>query len=138
MKFRDSASCSFTGTGVSLWRPMLIQTAPFLCRFHSCIFFSPFPLNSPSAVLFLSVLPLKQCLQKRWFSPFCPTPKADVRTVEFGLRFGRERPLTLPLLPFVAPLPSPPHPPAITALRVPALGVSPALGVGHDLLFTCE
>lgn len=61
-----------------------------------------------------------------------------MRIVEFGLQFGQETPLTVPLLPFVAPFSSPPHPPAIIALQVPALGVSPALGVGHDLLFSCE
>lgn len=54
------------------------------------------------------------------------------------MEFAQEKSLNTDTAAFVAPFSSPPHPPTITALQVPALGVSPALGVGRDLLFTCE
>jgi len=74
---------------------------------------------------------------KFWVSPCCPSLKPDTGKVAFGLQFGQERLLTVPLFPFVFLFFSP-HPPTITTLQVPVLGVSPALGVGGDLLFSCE
>lgn len=101
---------------------MLIQAATFLWQIsllHLHLSFSlKFSLgHSFSVHSALQAVPAEKKLPVLTLLPH--SPKGDMSIVEFILQFGQERPLTLPLLPFVTPFSSPPHPPTITAPQVP-------------------